>query len=88
LQTDRLAEARLAAAAARALDESSGVPPERHPLVRVLLAAGLARMLGSESVGSRAASDVLIELIERASEQQTSPSGAVETRPSGLIVPR
>jgi hypothetical protein len=88
LQTDRLAEARLAAAAARGLDESSGVAPERHPLMRVLLAAGLARLLGNETVGSRAASQVLVDLMERASEQRQPQSGAIETRPSGLIVPR
>jgi hypothetical protein len=88
LQTDRLPQARLAAAAARGLDESGGVAAERHPLVRVLLAAGLARLLGGETIGSRPASEVLIELVERASEQQQSQPGSIETRPSGLIVPR
>jgi hypothetical protein len=87
LQSDRLALARLAAAAARGLDESGGVPPERHPLVRLLIAAGLARLTGSELVGSRRASEVLLELVERAGEQQAQPGG-VETRPSGLILPR
>jgi hypothetical protein len=84
--TDRLSLARLAAAAARALDDG-GVSPERHPLVRLLLASGLARLTGSETVGSRRASEVLLELVERASQVQAQ-GGPVETRPSGLILPR
>jgi hypothetical protein len=88
LQSDRLQAARLAAAAARGLDETSGLPPERHPLVRLLIAAGLARLTGGETVGSRRASDVLLELVERAAEQQQAQPGGVETRPSGLILPR
>jgi hypothetical protein len=86
VQTDRLALARLAAAAARALDEG-GVAPERHPLVRLLLAAGLAHLVGSETVAAGRASEVLLELVERASQQQAQ-GGQVETRPSGLILPR
>jgi hypothetical protein len=86
LQTDRLPLARLAAAAARALDDG-GVAPERHPLVRLLLAAGLARLAGGEMVGGRRASEVLLEMVERAGQQQAQ-GGAVETRPSGLILPR
>jgi hypothetical protein len=88
LQTDRLPMARLAAGAARAL-EDGGVAPERHPLMRLLLAAGLARLTGVEMVGSHRASEVLLELVERASQQQQGQGqGAVETRPSGLILPR
>ncbi len=86
LNTDRLALARLAAAAARGL-EDGGVPPERHPLMQLLLAAGLARLVGAESVLGRRASDALLELVERASQQDVQ-SGQVETRPSGLILPR
>jgi hypothetical protein len=86
LETDRLSLARLAAAAARAMDEG-GVPVERHPLLRLLLAAGLARLISGESVLGRRASDALLELVERASEQQAQ-GGPVETRPSGLILPR
>jgi hypothetical protein len=88
LQSDRLGLARLAAAAARGLDDTGGVPPERHPLVRLLIAAGLARLTGGETVGSRRASEVLLELVERAVDQQQSQAGGVETRPSGLILPR
>ena len=88
LQTDRLAPARLAAAAARGLDETSGVAAERHPLMRVLIAAGLARLIGGETVGARRASDVLVELIERAMQQESQGGGQIETRPSGLILPR
>jgi hypothetical protein len=83
--TDRLGAARQAAAAARALGDG-GLAPERHPLVRLLLAAGLARLTGGEVIGSHRASEVLLDLVERASQQQQS--GAVETRPSGLILPR
>jgi hypothetical protein len=91
--TERLPAARLAVAAARGLEESatnSSVPPERHPLLRLLLASGLARLVGSESVGGRRASEVLLELVERTtqSEGQQRAGGAVETRPSGLIIPR
>jgi hypothetical protein len=89
--TDRLPAARLAVAAARALDEGvSSVPPERHPLLRLLLASGLARLMGSETIGGRRASEVLLELVERATQRegQQAGSGSVETRPSGLIIPR
>jgi hypothetical protein len=86
VQTDRLLLARLAAAAARALEEGSP-PPERQPLMRLLLSAGLARLVASEMVGARRASEVLVELIERATEHQAE-AGPVETRPSGLILPR
>jgi len=89
LQTDRLHQARLAVAAARGLDDASGgLPPERHPLLRALLTAGLARLTGTEMVGSHRASEVLLELVERAGGQQQSQGSSVETRPSGLIVPR
>jgi hypothetical protein len=57
-------------------------------LLRVLLAAGLARLTGSETIGSRRASEVLIELIERSTQRDNQSGGPVETRPSGLIVPR
>jgi hypothetical protein len=89
--TERLSAARLAVASARALDEgsSSSVPPERHPLLRLLLASGLARLVGAESVGGRRAGEVLLELVERATQQRDGqPSGSIETRPSGLIIPR
>jgi hypothetical protein len=89
--TERLSAARLAVAAARGLEETgagSNVPPDRHPLLRVLLAAGLARLTGSETIGSRRASEVLIELIERSTQRDNQSGGPVETRPSGLIVPR
>ena len=86
LATDRPNLARLAVAAARAL-EDGGIPPERHPLMRLFLAAGLARLVGGETIGSRRAPDVLLELVERAAQQEAQ-SGQVETRPSGLILPR
>jgi len=86
LQTDRLTMARMAVAAARAL-ETGSVPPERHPLIRLFIAAGLARLVSGESVGTRRASEVLLEMIEHATENQ-SQVGPVETRPSGLILPR
>jgi hypothetical protein len=86
LRTDRLSLARLAVAAAQALEEG-GLPPERHPLMRLLLATGLARLVGGESVGGRRAPDALLELVERATRQE-GQTGPVETRPSGLILPR
>jgi hypothetical protein len=87
VSTDRLAAARRAVAAARALEDAN-LPADRHPLVRLLLAAGLARLIGGETVGSRRASDVLLELIERASQPREGQQTTVETRPSGLILPR
>jgi hypothetical protein len=85
VSTDRLLAARRAVAAARALEDDK-LAIERHPLMRLLVASGLARLLGSEVIGSRRAGEVLIELVERAAEQ--SQSSPVETRPSGLILPR
>jgi hypothetical protein len=85
LTTDRLLAARRAVAAARALEDEK-LSVERHPLMRLLVASGLARLLGAEALGSRRAGEVLIELVERAAEQ--SQSSPVETRPSGLILPR
>lgn len=88
--TDRLAAARLAVAAARALDGGVlGEPPERQPLVRVLLTAGLGLLIRSETVGERSAGEVLLELVERAFQQsEAQPTGPAQTRPSGLIIPR
>jgi hypothetical protein len=86
VSTDRLSAARLAVAAAHGLEDGR-VAPERHPLLRLLLVAGLARLVGSETIGSRRASDVLFELIERSSQREAQ-GGPVETRPSGLILPR
>jgi hypothetical protein len=83
-----VALARLAVAAARAIDDPS-VPIERQPFVRALLEAGLARLVASEAIGGRRASEVLAELMERAAERQREGGAAsVQTRPSGLILPR
>ena len=84
--TDRLEAARLAVAAARAIEDSH-LPPERHPLLRMLLEAGLVRLTGAEMVGTQRAWQVLLELIERGQQLEGQP-GQVETRPSGLILPR
>jgi hypothetical protein len=86
LATDRLNAARLAVAAVRPLEDRNLVP-ERHPFLRLLLASGLARLTGSEMVGTRRAAQVLIELLERAAESE-GQTGPVEMRPSGLILPR
>jgi hypothetical protein len=83
--TDRLLAARRAVAAARALEDEK-LPVERHPLMRLLVASGLARLMGAEAAGGRRAGELLIDLVERAAQQ--SQSSAVETRPSGLILPR
>jgi hypothetical protein len=65
------------------------LPPERHPLLRLLLASGLARLTGAEMVGSHRAAEVLLELVERATQRGDAQSASgVETRPSGLILPR
>ncbi|HEX8966728.1 MAG TPA: hypothetical protein VF937_02540 [Chloroflexota bacterium] len=85
--TERLAAGRLAAAAAHALEGNQGPPVERQPLPRMLIAAGLARLTGAETVGSRRAAEVLLELVERAGQREAE-GGPVETRPSGLILPR
>ena len=86
LNTDRLDAARRAVAAARPLDDSRFVA-ERHPLLRMFLAAGLARLTGAEQVGSRGAAEVLLQLMERVTERGPE-EGPLETRPSGLILPR
>jgi hypothetical protein len=86
LATDRPSAARLAVAAARPLDDSHLVP-ERHPLLRMLLQAGLVYLTGQEVVGARRAWQVLLDLIERGMQLEGQPGG-VETRPSGLILPR
>jgi hypothetical protein len=84
--TERLAAGRLAAAAARALDDS-GVPADRHPLIRLMLGAGLARLVSGELVPGGRASEALLALLERATQREAE-GGPVETRPSGLILPR
>jgi len=90
--TDRLNAARLAVAAARGLDEpgsGANIVPGRHPLLRIFLAAGLARLIGTETIAGRRAADILLELIERATQREYETGGPpVETRASGLIVPR
>jgi len=73
-------------AAARPLEDRHLVA-ERHRFLRLLLASGLARLTGSEMVGTRRAAQVLIDLIERATESE-GQTGAIETLPSGLILPR
>ena len=72
LQTDRLPRRAWPPPRRTGSADSTGVPPERHPLMRLLLAAGLARLIGGEMVGGRRASEVLLELVERASQQQQS----------------
>jgi hypothetical protein len=84
--TDRLNAARWAVAAARPLEDRHLVA-ERHPFLRLLLASGLARLMGSEMVGTRRAAQVLVELIERGAQSE-GQTGGIETRPSGLILPR
>jgi hypothetical protein len=85
--TDRLTAARRAVAAARALED--GHRPDRNPFVRVLLEAGLARALRADQVNGRPAPEVLLELIERSVENaREGGRGGVESRPSGLILPR
>jgi hypothetical protein len=84
--TDRLNAARWAVAAAMALDNAR-LPVERQPWLRRLLAAGMVRLVGAEMVGTRHAAEVLIDLIERAS-QRDAQAGPGETLPSGLILPR
>jgi hypothetical protein len=88
VSADRLAVARYAVAAARALEDAN-VSADRHPLMRLLLAAGIARLLGGETVGSHRAPEVWLELVDRATEpREGNQSAQVESRPSGLILPR
>ena len=86
VSTDRLPLARLAVAAARSLDDPR-LAPERHPVLRLLLSFGLARLIGSDQIGGRRASDAFIETIERATRAEAE-QGSLQTRPSGLILPR
>lgn len=85
--TERLAAARLAVAAARGLQDGR-VPPAQQPFIRAMLEASLARLVQGERIGGRAAPELLVELLERAAEQQHERGGPIETRPSGLILPR
>ncbi len=86
--TGRLMAARRAVAAAKSFEDASR-PIEANPFARVLVEAGLARGLRAERAGSRPAAEVLLELIERAVEQvRESGRGPLESRPSGLILPR
>jgi hypothetical protein len=86
--TDRLMAARRAVAAAKSFEDTTR-PIEANPFARVLVEAGLARALRAERAGSRPAAEVLLELIERAFEQASeSGRGTIESRPSGLILPR
>jgi hypothetical protein len=82
-QTDRLAAARRAVAAAQTLQDTNR-SAETQPFLRVLIESGLARALRNEAISGRPAPEVLLELIETA-VQSDRP---VETRPSGLILPR
>jgi hypothetical protein len=85
-QTDHLPAARLAVAAARALEDTT-LAVERHPLVRTLLIAGLVHSVQAESVAGGPASAVLFELLDR-STQETQAGEPLDTTPSGLILPR
>jgi hypothetical protein len=86
--SDRLAAAQRAVAAARGLEDQSR-PLEQQPFLRILLESGLARSVRTEAVAGRSAADVLVELMERSVEQaRESGRGQVESRPSGLILPR
>ncbi len=86
--SDRLNAARHAVASARALEDRTR-SLTRQPLLRIMLESGLARLVRSETVGGRAASEVLIDLLERAfDESRERGREGVETRPSGLILPR
>lgn len=90
MRTERVSAARSAVAAAHALEETANGPrvaPQRHPLLRMLIAAGLGRLLGAERISGRLAAEVLLEMIERAAESGGA-GASVETRPSGLILPR
>ncbi|MDQ3811329.1 MAG: hypothetical protein M3336_13665 [Chloroflexota bacterium] len=87
-RSDRLLAARRAVAAARALQDM-GLPPERHPFLRALIEAGLARALRGEQIGQRPAIEVLVELIERAVQGGQREGGRTVARgPGGLILPR
>ena len=84
--TDRLAAARLALAAARALDDPT-LGPERHPFLRALLTTALVAGVRSEE-GPMVA-ERLVELIERAVERGSEGGAeATTTTPTGLILPR
>jgi hypothetical protein len=87
--TDRQPAARLAVAAARAVQDP-GVAPEHHPLLRMLLTAGLVRGLGrEESPSGGNLAEHLVELIERAVERESGRGPeATTTTPTGLILPR
>ena len=87
VQTDRLQSARLAVAAARALEDPH-MRLERHALLVRMLSAGLALKIQDERVDGQPAPVVLLGLIRDAVEAAERPGQVVETTPSGLILPR
>jgi hypothetical protein len=87
VRTDRLAAARRAVAAAKTLRDTHR-DVETQPFLRVLIESGLARALRNEAIGGRPAPEVLLELIEGAVQQARESNRPIESRPSGLILPR
>ncbi len=83
--TDRLAQARLAVAAAQALaDETARF--DTQPLAHALILAGFIRVLGDQEVGRTPAAMVLLQLdgyLRAAGEPEDQPLPG-----SGLILPR
>jgi hypothetical protein len=86
LASDRLEEARLAAAAAQDLS-TGGEPAQEQPFLRALLIAGFARALQTEVVAGRSAAQTFVELTEEPGTREDQPS-AISTTPTGLILPR
>jgi hypothetical protein len=82
--TDRVAAARLAVTAARAIADAS-IGPERNPFARLLLTSGLVGGVRSES--DRQLAERLLDLVLRGL-QSDAGRGPETTTPSGLILPR
>jgi hypothetical protein len=86
--TDRLTPARMAVAAASALEDTT-VTLREQPLLAWLLMAGLVRAVRNSPSGGRSAGDTLARMLQDAwaSEQAREP-GSGATTPGGLILPR
>ena len=86
--TERLAAARVALAAARALEDPT-LGPTSNLFLRVLLTSGFAAAIRTApGAGGRTAAATLSDLFERGVERESAQPAPETITPSGLILPR